>query len=640
MREEDNACTPSGWERFEYFIAQLHAPLKSVSAVATFLIMMIAVIDVVGRTFFQFPLLGSMELTEVAMAVLVFPMFPYIMLRDSHLNVEMIYRRTSDGTQALLSVFCWSLSLVYTALLAWQLSIIALEKMHIRENTFSYDLPLWVFIGLGAVCLGLFTLAILVHAVVAFRQALCNGRQVMALMAVLAGLGVALAPLIFSSSLMTVNKGVLGGLGMCYLFLLILMGMPIGMSMMIAGFQGIFLIMPSRAIAFAMVGTAPYTALTAIHLSVIPMFLLMGELALIGGVSTELFRTANAWLGRLPGGLAVASVAGCAGFAAVCGESIPTAMTMAAVSLPEMRKKGYNPAFAAACLSLGGTLGILIPPSMGFIIYSIIVEESVGKLFMAGIVPGILLVTVICGIIVIRAIRDPELAPRGDYVPWSVKIRSLVGLLPMLLLFGVIIGGILSGLCSPTEGGAVGSMTALLYAVLHGRVSFAQLRKSFEDSAVLTGKIFLILMGVTILGYFLAATRLPFAMADLIISLNAGKWAVLFGTILLFIILGCLMNVIPMIMLTLPALFPTLTAMGFDPIWFGVICVLLMELGQITPPIGVLVFALSTAVPDVPVEDIYKEVAPFFLGIFITIGLIIVFPSIALWLPNLLFSGV
>lgn len=368
------------------------------------------------------------------------------------------------------------------------------------------------------------------------------------------------------------------------------------------------------------------------------MFLLMGELALIGGVSAELFRTANAWLGRLPGGLAVASVVGCAGFAAVCGESVPTAMTMAAVALPEMRKKGYDPAFGAACLSLGGTLGILIPPSMGFIIYSIIVEESVGKLFMAGIVPGILLVTVISVIVIIRAVRNPHLAPRGNHTPFPEKIRSLLGLIPMLLLFGVIIGGMLSGLCSPTEGGAVGSLAALLYAIIHGRVSFRALRASFESSAVLTGKVFMILMGVTILGYFLAATRLPFVMADVILQLNAGKWTVLFGTIVLYIILGCLMNVIPMIMLTLPALFPTITALGFDPIWFGVITVLLMELGQITPPIGVLVFALSGTVPDVPVESIYRHVAPFFLGILVTIGVIILFPSIATWLPSLLFS--
>lgn len=616
------------------------SPLKSICALFTIVVMIIAVVDVFGRTLFHIPLPGSMELTELAMAVLVLPMFPYVMLKDQHMNVEMFYRKMSAGMQACVDVFSSCLCAIYLSLVSYELLADAVHKFAIKETTYVYEVPLGIFMGIAGLCMGLFALVVVLRMLTAFFVAQSTGKTTLAVIALCMGVAIALAPLFFSGVFMSAYKGTLGGLAFIYLFVLILLGIPIGLSMLIVGFQGLLLVMPTVSMAFTMVGVAPYSAVTAFHLSVIPMFLLMGELALIGGVSAALFNTASAWCGRLPGGLAIASVAGCAGFAAVCGESIPTAMTMASVALPEMRKHGYNPAFGAACLSLGGTLGILIPPSLGFIIYSIIVEESVGKLFMAGIIPGILLVVLISILIVIQAVRNPTLAPRGAYVPWAVKIRSLLGLIPMLLLFGAIIGGILTGLCSATEGGAIGSLAALLYAVFHTRVSFAQLRHSFEGATILASKIFLILVGVAVLGYFLAATRLPFLLADYIVEMGAGKWTVLLATIVLFIVLGCLMNVIPMISLVLPALYPTIAAFGFDPIWFGVICVLLMELGQITPPIGVLVFALASVAPDIPVESIFREIAPFFLTILLAIGLIIVFPGIATWLPNMLFSAV
>jgi tripartite ATP-independent transporter DctM subunit len=566
-------------------------------------------------------------------------MFAYIMFFNSHLGVDMFFRRFSPGNQHALTTFYSFLAMFYVSLVTWQLWQATLVKFAAREHTWFLGLPVYAFTGLGSVCLLLFAITLLFITIQRIRMAKEEGSGARALAALAIALLIGLAPIYFGGALAPYNKVALGCLGMLWLFTLILLGMPIGLAMLVAGFQGILLTMPNLKIGLAMVSLAPYTAMTEVHLSVIPMFLLMGELALISGISVKLFSTANAWTSRLPGGLAIASVSGCAGFAAVCGESIPTAMTMAAIALPEMRKKKYNPAFATACLATGGTLGILIPPSLGFIIYAVIVEESVGKLFMAGIIPGIVLACAICGTIAIRALIDPALAPRGDFVPWSVKLISLAGLLPMLLLFGAIIAGILTGTCTPAEGGAVGSLTAILYAKISARVSWSKIWETFKESTILTGKIFGIFMGVIIMGYFLAISRLPFAMADILIGMDIGKWGFMIGVIIFYILLGAVMNVIPMMMLTLPALYPTVEALGFSLIWFGVVCVLLMELGQITPPIGVLVFSVSSLVPDVPIEKIFWECVPFFFTILFVIILVIFFPGLALWLPEMLLGG-
>jgi tripartite ATP-independent transporter DctM subunit len=366
------------------------------------------------------------------------------------------------------------------------------------------------------------------------------------------------------------------------------------------------------------------------------MFVLLGEFALIGGISTDLFNTANKWLNKLPGGLAIASVSGCAGFAAVCGDSLATALAMASVGIPAMKEQKYNLSFGAASLSIGGTLGILIPPSMGFVMYSIVTEESVARLFMAGVVPGILLTFVICATIVLRVKINPSLAPGSPSFTWAERIRSLWGVLPMVALFIIIMGGILTGVCTPTEGGAVGSFACLLYCYARRRMNLKSLMHALRATATLSGKIFVILVGVTIVGYLLASTRLPMVLTDLIVGSGLGKYAVLALIVLLYTILGMLMNVIPMILLVLPSLFPSVLALGFDPIWFGVITVLLMELGQITPPVGILVFAMSSVVPEVSMMSIFRHVAPYFLAIYLCVLILIFFPQIALWLPNLL----
>jgi tripartite ATP-independent transporter DctM subunit len=425
---------------------------------------------------------------------------------------------------------------------------------------------------------------------------------------------------------------------MCFLFVLLFLGMPIGFGMALTGLLGMTVAYKAVVPSLAMLGIGPFDTASNYMLTVVPLFILMGEFAYHSGISEDLFETANKWLGRLPGGLAMSSVAGCAGFSAVCGDSLATSVTMGTVALPGMRKHKYDMSLATGCLAAGGTMGILIPPSVGFIFYAIVTEESIRELFIAGIIPGILLAALFNGIIYVRAKINPELAPRGESTTLKEKIISLKGVVGMLSLFILILGGILLGIFSPIEGGAIGAVGAFVYALIRKRVNKKMIMSSLQDSLNITCKLLLILIGVGILGYFLAATRLPFVLADFVTGLQINRYFIFGAVIIFFIILGCLLNVIPMILLVLPTIFPAITALGFDPIWFGVITVLTMEMGQITPPIGVNVFAIGSVAKDVPMQDIFRGIFPFFIGMIICVALLVIFPQIALYLPNLFFK--
>jgi tripartite ATP-independent transporter DctM subunit len=413
--------------------------------------------------------------------------------------------------------------------------------------------------------------------------------------------------------------------------------MPIGFGMAIAGLLGMFVVYQNVGSALGMLAIASYAKGSHYMFTVVPLFILMGQFAYHSGISEDLFRTGRVWMGRLPGGLAMSSVAGCAGFAAVCGDSLATAVTMGTVALPSMKENKYDISLATGSLAAGGTLGILIPPSAAFIFYAIVTEESIGELFMAGILPGAMLTSIFLLIIFLRTSLNPQLAPPGPSSTLREKIISLKGVLGMLILFLLIMGGILGGIFSPVEGGAVGAVGAFIYAGIKKRLSMAMIKESLFDTLAITCKLLMILIGVGILGYFLAATRLPFEMAEFITGLDVNRYIVFAGVIAMFVLLGCVLNVIPMILLVLPTVFPTITALGFDPIWFGVVCVLVMEMGQITPPIGVNVFAISSVSHDVPMEKIFSGILPFFIGMIFCVLLLVVFPDIALFLPRMFF---
>ena len=620
----------------ERWLRPLTRKLETVSAVMAGIMSIPIFLDVICRLVLNRSIPGIIEIEEFMMVLIVFLSLGFLQSEKEHVSIDLIFNRFPEWVQHLVAFFNYTVCFTLFAIMSWQ-SVIQIAKKK-TEVSFSLGIPISVFIGVAAFGIILLSIVLLIDILKTLSTVIVDKRLPWLVVPVGFAVLFAASPFLIKIAVSGRPDGLTLGLaGMGVMFALLLLKMPIGLAMTATGFWGMLIISKRLIAPLSMLGIAPYHTSASFILAVVPLFILMGELAFHSGISQDLFDTAYKWFGRLPGGLAMAAVAGCSGFAAVCGDSMSTAVTMGAVSLPEMEKKRYKVELATGSLAAGGTLGILIPPSVGFIFYAIITEESVGKLFIAGILPGLLLAFLFMLCIYLMALRRPEMAPRGDKTPMAEKIVALKGVVPMLLLFVLILGGILGGFFSPTEGGGIGAVGAFCFALYRRRLTRDNLMKAIRETAKLTTKLLMILIGVGILGYFLAATRLPFILSDIVTGLPWGRYVIFVAVLFMFIILGCLMNVIPMILLTLPAIYPSILALGFDPIWFGVVTVIVMEMGQITPPIGVNVFALSSVAKGVPMETIFHGVLPFFGCMVICVVILVIFPSIATFLPNLLF---
>ncbi|WP_338824102.1 C4-dicarboxylate TRAP transporter large permease protein DctM [Moorella humiferrea] len=426
-----------------------------------------------------------------------------------------------------------------------------------------------------------------------------------------------------------------GVIGIIALLLLIFSGMSVGVAMAVVGFFG-FAYVSGWEPALGILKTVPYSTAASFVMSVIPLFVLMGQLAFHSGISKDLFKTANKWLGHMPGGMAMAAIGASAGFAAVCGSSPATTATVGAISLPEMSKLKYNRGFAAAAVAAGGTLGILIPPSNGFILYGVITEQSIGKLFLAGIIPGIILSAMYMVTIYLIALRNPELAPRGQVTPLKEKVVALKDSWAMIVLFGGIMGGILVGVFTANEAAAIGAFGAFLFFVLRRKFSKENILACLSETMNTTAMIFLVLIGANIFGYFLTVTTIPQTLASFLASLPVSRYVILIGIMTIYLILGCIMDSLAMVVITTPIFFPVVMNLGFDPIWYGVMMVIAMEMGQITPPVGINLFVITGVAKDVPMHVIFRYITPFVVTIIIFMFLMIVFPQVALYLPSLL----
>jgi len=426
---------------------------------------------------------------------------------------------------------------------------------------------------------------------------------------------------------------VIGILGIVVMFVFLALRMYIGIAMALIGFLGLCLIVGVDA-GLQILGITPLTEGSSYTLSVIPLFVLMGQFAFVSGISSDIYKTVYAWLGHFRGGLAIATIMACAGFAAVCGSSLATGATMGMVAIPEMDKYNYDPKLSTGCVAAGGTLGILIPPSIGFIIYGILTEESIGKLFIAGFLPGALLAFLFILAIYIQCKLNPEIGPPGPGTTLKEKIKSLGGTWGMLLLFMIVMGGIYFGVFTPTEAAGVGAFGAFLFALLKRKMNLQIFIESLLQTGRTTAMIFLIIIGANIFSTFLGLARLPMELADFIATLALPKLVVLAGIILVFVVLGCVMDCYAIMILTVPIIFPVIEAMQFDPIWFGVLMVIVLEVGLITPPVGLNVFVLKAAAPGVPLSTIFRGIWPFLIAAVAAICLITAFPGIATYLPN------
>jgi tripartite ATP-independent transporter DctM subunit len=414
---------------------------------------------------------------------------------------------------------------------------------------------------------------------------------------------------------------------------LIAAGMPIGFAMGLSAFVGTLLLIDSGA-ALALLGQTAYETGLTYNLSVLPMFVLMGYIAGKVGLSESLYRACNTWLGHRRGGLALATIGGCGAFAAICGSSLATAATMAQIALPEMRRYGYDDRIATGALAAGGTIGILIPPSVLMVIYGLLTETSISALFLAGIVPGVLTVVVFMTTVSIMTRIDPKLGPPGERAAPREKLLAVRDVWGTAALFLLVIGGLYAGIFSPTEAASVGAVGALVLGMLNRQLKPAHVGTSLMETVKTTAMIFTILIGAILFNNFLILAGVPDLISNWISGLPLGRTAILIVILLMYVVLGCLLDSLAMVLLTIPIVFPIIKSLGFDPVWFGIIIVMVVELGLITPPIGMNVFVIKAIARDVPLEKLFRGVMPFVVAQILLIAILVAFPQIALWLPS------
>lgn len=422
-------------------------------------------------------------------------------------------------------------------------------------------------------------------------------------------------------------------IGFVVLFALMLLRVPVGMAMGLVGVSG-FGYLTGGEPALKMVGQTSMRIVTDYTFGVIPMFLLMGSIVSRSGMSRELFRAANTFVGHLRGGLGIATIAACAGFAAISGSSVATAATFSTVAYPEMRRFNYPQSFSTGVIAAGGTLGAMFPPSIVLAVYGLITEQDIGKLFMAGVLPGLLAVSMYMVTITLIGVLRPRLLPATPRSSWVDRVRAAREVWAPLTLFLFVIGGLYGGLFTPTEAGGMGAGGAFVISMARRRLTGPDILESLLQATRTAAAVFTVLIGAILFGYFLTVTQTPQKVATFITGLGLGRYEVLALIMLAYLGLGCLMDAMAMVILTVPIIFPVVTSLGFDPIWFGVIIVMTVELGLIHPPVGMNVFVIKTVVKDVSFSTIFLGVLPFVLTDIVRLVVLIAFPVIATWLPG------
>ena len=424
-------------------------------------------------------------------------------------------------------------------------------------------------------------------------------------------------------------------LGFGAIFLLALLRIPLAFAMGLVGLVGIGVTI-GWAPAFASTAQVVYETGFAYTLSVIPLFILMGNFVARAGLAHELFHAAYTFIGHRRGGLAHATIAACAGFGAICGSSIATAATMSKVAYPSMKKLGYSDAMSTGVIAAGGTLGIMIPPSTIMVIYGIITETHIGKLFAAGVIPGILTALLMMGAVVLMTWHDPEHAPAGEKFSWKERLIALRGIWGVLLLVFVVLGGIYGGIFTATEGAGIGAMGAFLFALARGALSWAILRQVLVESARTTAMLFTLLIAATIFANFVNYTTMPTDLKDWITHLGLSPIMIVGAMMVIYVVLGTVMEELTMVLLTIPLFFPIVVQLGFDPVWLGVLIVMVIQIGLISPPVGMNLFVINTLLPKVGLGTIFRGVWPMVLVLIVTLVILLAFPGLSLWLPSMM----
>jgi tripartite ATP-independent transporter DctM subunit len=609
---------------------------NSVGVVLLMGMMLIVVADVFLRIFFNSPIIGSYELVQFLLVAMIFLGLPNTTYDEAHISVSLATSKLPRRLRLLTECVMLIYSLFLFVLMTMMNIVRTGEVWELQETSYMLSIPLFPFYAAVALGCAIVSVVLLLQLFDRIRQYSEQYSAVWVVLILCLSLTVPLL-LIFRSAQLPffeLQPFYAGVLGIMALLVLIATGMPIGIAMGLIGFLGYCALTGYQA-GLSQLALVPFRVGSDYLLSVVPFFILMGHLALYAGLSQDLYETSYVWLGQLPGGLAMATVGGCAAFAAVSGSSLATAVTVGSVALPGMRKYKYNDKLALGSIAAGGTIGILIPPSLVFILYGIMTEQSIGSLFLAGILPGVLTVSLYLLTIAVVVGFSPSLGPRGTKTSLQQKLASLRNTWGMVILFILVLGGIYLGLFTPTEAGAIGAFGALLIGIWKRRITWQNMFRSLLDTGRTTAMLLMIFIGAMIFNYFLAVTNLPIHLAQAITGSMHNRYTVLFVILLMYLLLGCIMDPASMIILTIPIIFPIVQSLGFDPIWFGVLIVIVAEIGCITPPVGINVFAVKGIAEDVPIGEIFKGILPFWITDIIRLLIVIFVPFITLFLPNL-----
>ncbi|GAW92534.1 TRAP transporter large permease [Calderihabitans maritimus] len=425
-------------------------------------------------------------------------------------------------------------------------------------------------------------------------------------------------------------------IGIAVMLLLMLLGMPIGFAMLFAGFLGLSIVASPQA-ALSILSTDLWQQFSSYGLSVIPLFVLMGQIVFRSGATEGLYNAAYKWVGHMNGGIAGTTIAASTGFAAICGSNAATTATMGTIALPEMKKYRYDRALSAGTVAVGGTLGVVIPPSVVLIVIALQTEQSVGRLFIASILPGILLASLFLLTVFLVCRKNPELGPAGPRSSFKEKLTSLSGVIEVLVLFGLVIGGLYAGWFTPTEAGAAGSFCALVIALVRRKLSWKNFSLAVVETLRTSAMVIMLVAGAVMFGRFLTITRLPFYLAEWAAGLPVPPIFILVIIILIYLIGGALMDALGFLTLSIPIFFPLATELGYDPMWYTVLITIITTMGAITPPVGINVYVVNGIAPEIPVETVFKGVSIFLVAYIVCVILLILFPQIALFLPQLLY---
>lgn len=429
----------------------------------------------------------------------------------------------------------------------------------------------------------------------------------------------------------------IGIIGCLVLVVLLMSSMPVAFAMACVGAVGFGLIVNPKA-AMSVIASDFYMTFSNNSLSVIPLFVFMGQVCFYSGISRRLFNTAYKWLGPLPGGLAMATVGACTGFGAICGSGPATAATMASVALPEMKRFKYDMELGSGAVAAGGSLGMLIPPSVVFIVYAIMTEQSIGELFIAGVIPGLLISTLFCLTIYVNCRLRPHLGPKAPSTTFTEKFISLGGVAETLILFILVIGGMFAGWFTPTQAAAVGAFGSLVIALVKGQLNWKMLKRSLRETVRTSCMVFAIVAGAVVFGHFLAVTQIPFKLAQWLAGLPLPGWVIMGVIIFFYLISGCFVDALALILLTIPIFYPVVMNLGYDPIWFGVIIVVVTQMGVISPPVGVNVYVVSGIERDIPLQTVFRGALPFLGALVLAAIILVAFPKLSLFLPELVRS--